>query len=53
VDDTNDCWKCIHSLYPLVLELERPIHSEPVDIAEYRLQEATLYRIAQEEGIPA
>ena len=38
-------------LDPLVLELERPIHSMPVDIAEYDAQEFPLYRSAKREGV--
>jgi len=51
VDDDSDSWMCIRSLYPLVLELERPIHAEPTDIRVYEAQEYPLYRAAEAEGI--
>jgi len=51
VDSHDDSWTCINSLYPLVLELERPIHALPVDQAEYEAQEFPLYRNAREEGV--
>jgi len=51
--DPQDSWACINALYPLVLELERPIHAEPVDAAEYEAAEYPLYQIARREGIRA
>jgi uncharacterized protein len=51
VDGHDDSWTCINSLYPLVLELERPIHALPVDYAEYEAQVFPLYRNAKEEGV--
>ncbi len=48
----KDLKTCIHALYPLVLELERPIDSMPVDAAVYESQEFSLYRNAKREGIP-
>jgi len=53
VDRGADLWTCIHSLYPLVLEMDRPIHPKPVDVEAYRQQKWPLYRRVQEEGIPA
>lgn len=53
VDSHADSWACIKALYPLVLELERPIHALPVDIDEYNAQEFPLYRNAREEGVLA
>ena len=32
VNRRQDLWTCICTLYPLVLELERPIHAKPVDV---------------------
>jgi uncharacterized protein len=49
--DPQDSWACINALYPLALELERPIHAEPVNEAEYAAGEYPLYRSAQREGI--
>ena len=49
----KDLKTCIHALYPLVLELERPIDSIPVDASVYEAQEFSLYRNAKREGIPA
>ena len=51
VDFGNDLTTCIRVLYPLVLELERPIHATPVDIAQYDAQEFPLYRNAKREGV--
>jgi predicted nucleotidyltransferase len=42
---------CIHALYPLVLELERPIHAKPVDIKEYESQDWPLYESVRHEGV--
>lgn len=53
VDYGRDLDTCIHNLYPLVLELERPIHASPVDINVYEAQEFSLYRNAKREGVPA
>lgn len=49
----RDLRTCIHALYPLVLELDRPIHAKPTDVNEYEAQEFLLYREAKREGIPA
>ena len=53
VQDQPDSWACIHALYGLVLELERPIHAEPVDIERFRAGDVPLYRNARREGILA
>ncbi|MHB8836822.1 MAG: nucleotidyltransferase domain-containing protein [Candidatus Methylomirabilia bacterium] len=49
---TRDVRAIIEVLYPLVLELERPIHAVPVDIRKYEAQEFGLYRNARREGVP-
>ena len=49
----QDLRTCIHALYPLVLELERPIDAIPVDMAVYEAQEFPLYRNAKREGVAA
>jgi predicted nucleotidyltransferase len=51
VDEGEDSWTCIRALYPLVLELERPIHAKPTDVHAYETQEYPLYCRAREEGI--
>jgi predicted nucleotidyltransferase len=51
VDQGEDSWTCIRALYPLVLELERPIHAKPVDIKEYEAQVWPLYQSVKEEGV--
>ena len=51
VDERDDSWACIRALYPLVLELERPIHAEPTDVRVYEAQEYPLYCSARKEGI--
>ena len=53
VNHQKDSWTCINSLYDLVLELERPIHAKPVNVAQYKKQEYPLYREVKREGIPA
>ena len=49
--EPEDSWACIHALYPLVLESGRPIHAEPVALADYEAGEFPLYRRASREGI--
>jgi uncharacterized protein len=51
VDQHDDSWTCIRALYPLVLELERPIHAKPTDVLTYETQETPLYRNVRQEGI--
>jgi uncharacterized protein len=53
VDRGEDLRTCIHALYPLVLELDRPIHAKPVDVADYEAQAFPLYQEAKREGILA
>ena len=48
-----DLRSSIHCLYPLVLELGRPIHPMPIDINAYNRQELLLYRNARQEGVMA
>ena len=49
----SDRWACVRALYPLVLELERPIHAKPVDNREYEAQRLPLYQEAMRYGILA
>lgn len=51
VDQMHDSWACIHALYDLVLERERPIDATPVDAEEFSRGEYGLYREAQREGV--
>ena len=51
VDHGADSWTCIRALYPLVLELERPIHAKPTDVLTYEAQEMPLYQNVRQEGI--
>ena len=53
VNRRRDLWICIQALYPLVLELERPIHAKPVDVEQYEAQKWPLYRDVKREGIVA
>ena len=62
---TSTCWCCFAvrfaapkiskrastALYPLVLELERPIDVRPVDDEDYRTQRLPLYFEATKEGV--
>ena len=47
----RDLKAIIEVLYPLQLEMERPIHALPVDAAEYAAGEFALYRNARREGV--
>ena len=49
--EPQDSWACINALYGLVLELGRPIHAEPVDVADYEACEFPLYINASKEGV--
>jgi len=49
----DDAGTAIHALYPLVLELDRPIHAKPVDIRNYEAQEWPLYKEVKREGVMA
>ena len=51
VNRGEDLWSCIRALYPLVLQLERPIHAKPVDLGQYEGQRLPLYREAKREGV--
>ncbi len=43
----------IDALYPLVLEVDRPIHARPVDAEAYEAGLFPLFRNVKREGIPA
>jgi len=47
----QDLRTIIHELYPLQLEVERPIHAMPVDIEVYEAGEFALYRNVKKEGV--
>ena len=47
----QDLRTIIEVLYPLQLEVERPIHALPVDIQLYEAGEFALFRNAQHEGM--
>ncbi len=51
VDHGKDSWTCIRALYPLVLDLERPVHAKPTDVLQYEAQQTPLYQDARREGI--
>ena len=48
-----DLQTIIDALYPLQLEVCRPIHAMPVSVKAYAAGEFALYRNAKKEGIPA
>ena len=50
-DFGSDLDTCIHVLYPLVLELGRPIDVVPVERSVYEAQEFPLYRNVKREGV--
>jgi len=45
--------RCLEALYPLTLELDRPISATPVAAQEYETVECPLYRRVHQEGIAA
>ena len=47
----QDLWTCIDALYPLQLEIGRPIHPLPVDAQVYEKGEYALYRNARRDGV--
>lgn len=55
LDGDFDWWveskKIIHALYPIQLEVIRPIHAKPVSSAEYAAGDFSLYRNVKAEGI--
>lgn len=51
IDFGADLRASIHALYPLVLELERPIDSLPVDAAAYEADACSLFAHTKIEGI--
>ncbi len=53
IDLGKDLHASIKALYPLVLELERPIHPVPTDVLNYEAGAIALYRVARDEGISA
>ncbi|MEW6746749.1 MAG: nucleotidyltransferase domain-containing protein [Planctomycetota bacterium] len=47
----DELGRCIDALYPLILSSGRPIHPDPVDVADFEAAEFALYRHAKAEGI--
>lgn len=47
----RDLWTCVDALYPLQLEIGRPIHALPVDATVYEKGEYALYRNARRDGV--
>jgi len=47
----KDLETIIDALYPLQLEVLRPIHASPVDVQVFEAGEFALYRNAKREGI--
>jgi predicted nucleotidyltransferase len=47
----KDLKTIIDALYPLQLEIERPIHALPVEATVYAEGEFSLYRNARKEGV--
>ena len=45
--------RCLDVLYPLALQLDRPISATPVAAQEYETVECPLYRRVHQEGIAA
>lgn len=47
----RDVHTAVAAIYPLQLETDAPIHTVPVDAADYEAQDFALYRNARKEGI--
>lgn len=47
----KDLERIIKALYPLQLQVDRPIHALPVSSEAFRAGRYSLYRIAQREGL--
>ena len=47
----DDLWKIVDVLYPLELEVLRPLHATPVEESVYQAGEYALYRNARAEGV--
>ena len=52
IDYGRDLRRSIDATYPVVLEWERPISPDPVDVEQYSAAEWPLYRRAAIEGMP-
>ena len=53
VDFGRDLERNLEALFPLSLEIDRPISPKPVSAVEYETFDCPLYRNAHREGIPA
>lgn len=53
VDYGEELRRCLDALYPLALELDRPISPKPVSVREYETYDCPLYRRVRQEGIAA
>ncbi len=51
VELVKDLDASIRAVYPIQLEIERPIHLLPVDCGEYEARGCALYRAIHQEGI--
>jgi len=51
VDYVRDLETNIKTLYPLSLQIERPISAKPIEASEYESVECPLYQRAHQEGI--
>ena len=47
----EDLRRIVDALYPLQLEIERPIHALPVAMASFEAGEYAVYRDAKREGV--
>jgi predicted nucleotidyltransferase len=53
IDYWAEVRRCIHVLYPLALEIGRPIDATPADARDYEADRWPLYREVKREGILA
>lgn len=51
VDVWDDAKRIIHALYPIQLDVVRPIHATPVNASVYESGEYGLYQNARREGV--
>jgi predicted nucleotidyltransferase len=52
-DYGDEVRRCLDALYPLALQLDRPISAKPVAAEEYETVDCPLYRRVHQEGIAA
>jgi predicted nucleotidyltransferase len=47
----RDARTIIDAVYPLMIKMGRPIHAQPVEVADFEAGQYALYRNARREGV--